>query len=159
VHVVTASFIMPSMMTFILFASLSVASGDSGPPADIAAIRQQTQEFVAGFNTGDLDRVMRFYADEYVDVNQPRPVQTKAERRDYYRQILEKRNTTVQVTPDEVVIHGDYGFVRGTILLTKVIPGQAPKRTELRYVEVWRRFPNGWKSIWGIDAEIYAETR
>ena len=146
-------------MLMLLWAVLSVASADSGPPADVAAIRQLTRDFVDGFNAGDLDRIMRFYAERYVDVNQRQPVQTQAERREYYRRIVEKRDTTVQVIPDEVVVSHDHAFVRGTILLTKTVSGEAPKRTELRYIEVWQRFPDGWKSIWGMDAAIYAESR
>lgn len=146
-------------MLMLLWTVLSVASADSGPPADVAAIRQLTRDFVDGFNAGDLDRIMRFYAERYVDVNQRQPVQTQAERREYYRRIVEKRDTTVQVIPDEVVVSHDHAFVRGTILLTKTVSGEAPKRTELRYIEVWQRFPDGWKSIWGMDAAIYAESR
>jgi ketosteroid isomerase-like protein len=146
-------------MMICLCAILSVASPDSGPAADVAAIRQLTREFVDGFNAGDLDRIMRFYADRYVDVNQRQSEQTKAERREYYRRIVEKRDTTVQVIPAEVVVSRDHAFVRGTILLTRAVPGAAPKRSELRYMEVWQRFPDGWKSIWGMDAEIYPESR
>jgi ketosteroid isomerase-like protein len=146
-------------MVMLFCAVLSVASADTGPPADVAAIRQRTKEFVDGFNAGDLDRIMRFYGERYVDVNQRQSVQTKAERREYYRRIVEKRDTTVQVIPDEVVVSHDHAFVRGTIVLTKTVPGEAPKGTELCYMEVWQRFPDGWKSIWGMDAAIYAESR
>jgi len=43
---------------------------------DIDALRNMAREFAEGFNSGDVDRLMRFYADRYVDVNLRNPVQT-----------------------------------------------------------------------------------
>jgi len=48
---------------------------------DETFLRNMAHEFEEGFNSGDVDRIMRFYADTYVDVNLRNPVQTKAERR------------------------------------------------------------------------------
>jgi ketosteroid isomerase-like protein len=124
--------------------------------ADVAQIRALTREFVLGFNSGDLDRLMSFYADDYVDVNLRKPRQTRAERREYYRKIVEPGHLRVDVTPDEIVIAGEYAFARGTIRLERSTGNQGTAR-ELRYVEVWRRFPEGWKCIWGMDAELHSE--
>lgn len=131
--------------------------GDRQMDTDAAEIRELTKEFVQGFNTGDLDRIMKFYADEYVDVNLRQPNQTKAERREYYRKLIDSGEFRVEVTPDEIVIAGEYGFVRGTILLERPQAGGNARTKELRYVEVWRRFADGWKSIWGIDADVHPE--
>ncbi len=40
-------------------------------------LRLVAQEFEEGFNSGEVDRLMRFYADTYVDVNLRNPIQTK----------------------------------------------------------------------------------
>jgi len=40
-------------------------------------LRNVAYEFEEGFNSGDVDRIMRFYTDTYVDVNLRHPVQTK----------------------------------------------------------------------------------
>lgn len=130
---------------------------DPEAQAGVAEIRRLTREFVAGFNTGDLDRMMRFYADDYVDVNLRHPRQTKAERREYYRRLLERGEFRVEVNPDEIVVSGEYGFARGTILLHPSDAGGQAQPRELRYVEIWRKFPDGWKAIWGIDADIHPE--
>ena len=123
-----------------------------------AEIRHLTREFVEGFNSGDVERIMRFYADTYVDVNLRQPVQSKQERAEYYRKIVARGDTKVDVVPDEILVAGDHAFARGTILLDRTPKeGGQSKRTELRYMEVWRKFPDGWKSIWGMDAEIYPE--
>jgi ketosteroid isomerase-like protein len=134
-------------------------STQSGSDADATEILRLTREFVAGFNSGDLDRTMRFYADRYVDVNLRQPVQTKAERREYYRKIVEPRDVTLEVVPEEIIVSGSHAFVRGTIVLRRKVQGAPEPPRELRYIEVWQKFPDGWKSIWGMDAELYPEKR
>lgn len=151
-------------MTWLVAAILLATAWDGGckdpaaqSSADIAKIRALTREFVLGFNSGDLDRLMSFYADDYVDVNLRKPRQTRAERREYYRKIVDPGHLRVAVTPDEIVIAGDYAFARGTIRLERFTGNQGRPARELRYVEVWRRFPEGWKCLWGMDAELYPE--
>jgi len=119
------------------------------------AIRALTREFVDGFNSADVDRMMRPYATLYVDVNLPRPLQTLAERAAYYRNIVARRDRRIEVTPEEIVVDGAHAVVRGSILLFK-IDGSGVSRLdrELRYMELWENH-DGWKSIWGIDAEIH----
>jgi ketosteroid isomerase-like protein len=153
-----------SIALCLLGAWLSLAAAAAGQSKDEnaradAEIRQRTREFVQGFNTGDVDRIMPFYADTYVDVNMRNPIQTRAERREYYRKIIERRDTTVDVTPEEIIVSPPYAYVRGTIRLEKKTADGAKTRRELRYMEVIRSFPDGWKAIWGMDAEIYPEGR
>jgi ketosteroid isomerase-like protein len=149
-------------VTIVLFAS---AAG-CGPAerfearsfaADTAELRHRTREFVEGFNSGDVDLVMRFYDDRYVDVNMSNPMQTWAERREYYRRIIERRDTRVAVTPEEIVVSGDYAVLRGTILLTPAGSDTTRGQRTLRYMELARRSSAGWKVIWGIDAAVYAQ--
>jgi ketosteroid isomerase-like protein len=72
---------------------------DQAQKSDVAELLALAQEFVEGFNSGDVDRIMRFYADHYVDVNLEQPVQTKAERAEYYRKIIARGDTKVDVCP------------------------------------------------------------
>lgn len=46
---------------------------------DVAALQEIAREFAEGFNTGDVDRTMRYYGDRYVDVNLRHPEQTNQE--------------------------------------------------------------------------------
>jgi ketosteroid isomerase-like protein len=127
---------------------------------DAQAIRTLTREFVAGFNSGDVDRIMRFYADRYVDVNLKNQVQTHEERAAYYKRIIDRRDTQVEVTPEEIIVDGDHAVARGTLLVFKLDgQGRRGEPKELRYIEVWEKQPVGWKSIWGIDSEVYPESR
>jgi ketosteroid isomerase-like protein len=127
---------------------LSIQANDKRAE-DVAALQHIAREFAAGFNTGDVDRIMRFYGDVYVDVNLRNPVQSKEERRKYYEQVM-RRGLRVKVRPDEIRFEGELGLVRGTIELT--VEG---KVTELRYLEVARKQPDGsWKVIWGMDGPV-----
>ena len=122
---------------------------------DVAQLRHMAREFEAGFNTGDVDRIMRFYGDTYVDINLRNPVQTWAERRAYYSQVIERGGFKVSVRPDDIQVFGDFAFVRGTIQLVCPAPDGASALTELRYLEIVRRQPDGsWQVMWGMDGPI-----
>jgi ketosteroid isomerase-like protein len=123
---------------------------------DVDFLRNMAHEFEEGFNRRDLDRIMRFYGDTYVDVNLRNPVQTNAARREYYAHVMRRPGLRVQVQPDDILIRGDLAFVRGTILVTQVAgAGAEPTRTELRYLEVAERTPHGgWQVFWGMDGPV-----
>jgi len=115
-------------------------------------LRNMAREFEEGFNAGDVDRLMRFYADTYVDVNLRVPVQTKAERRDYYATVMARPGIRIRVRPDDIMIRGDLAFVRGTILLTQ---GGDKEQIELRYLEICERVEDlSWRVIWGMDGPV-----
>lgn len=125
---------------------------------DVAQLQYMAREFAAGFNTGDVDRIMRFYGETYVDINLRNPVQTWAERRAYFAQVI-ARGVRVEVRPDDIQVHGDFAFVRGTVELVR--PGAAidAARTEIRYLEIARRLPDGsWQVMWGMDGPIQEYT-
>lgn len=126
---------------------------------DIAQLQHMAREFAEGFNTGDVDRIMRFYGDTYVDINLRNPVQSWAERRAYYAQVIERGGFRVSVGPDDIQIHGDFAFVRGTLELIRPDIAGDSARTELRYVEIVRRQTDGsWKVMWGMDGPIQEYT-
>jgi len=133
---------------------MNTAPPDKSPQDDIAQLQHMAREFAAGFNTGDVDRIMRFYGPTYVDVNLRNPVQSWAERRAYYSHVIASRGFQADVRPDDIQIHGDWAFVRGTIYLTRGGSGGS-QHTELRYLEIVRRQPDGsWKVMWGMDGPV-----
>ena len=114
------------------------------------------REFEEGFNSGDVDRIMRFYGSSYVDVNLRNPVQTKAERRAYYLQVMKRQGFRLKVKPDDILLRGDLAFVRGTIFL---IQADLKQPLELRYLEIAERQANGsWQVIWGMDGPVQEYT-
>jgi len=122
---------------------------------DVAKLRYMAREFAEGFNSGDVERIMRFYGDFYVDINLRNPVQSWPERREYYAQVIQRGGLHVQVQPDEILIRGKFAFIRGTIKLTpaSTVGDSAPK--ELRYLEIAKRQQNGsWQVMWGMDGPV-----
>jgi len=118
---------------------------------DIVQLESIAHIFTEAFNAGDVDSIMRFYADTYVDVNLRRPLQTKAERRKYYADVIRERGIQIDVRTQEVMVEGSLALIRGTIDVTA--PDRS--RTELRYLEVARKSADGtWMMIWGMDGPI-----
>lgn len=119
-------------------------------------LRNIAREFEEGFNSGDVDRIMRFYSDTYVDVNLRNPVQTRAERREYYARVMARPGIHITVRPDDILIRGDLAFVRGTVMLTQDAGrDRETARTELRYLEICERVKDGtWRVIWGMDGPV-----
>jgi len=119
-------------------------------------LRNMAREFEEGFNSGDVDRIMRFYGSSYVDVNLRNPVQTKAERRAYYLQVMKRQGFRLKVKPDDILLRGDLAFVRGTIFL---IQADLKQPLELRYLEIAERQADGsWQVIWGMDGPVQEYT-
>lgn len=133
---------------------------DDSVAADITALRNMAKEFAEGFNRGEVDRIMRFYDDVYVDINLRHPVQSKPERAAYYAQVIRRGGIRIDVQPDEILVRGEFAFVRGRILLMRKEPSgttapQAEPPSELRYLEIVRRAPDGsWKVMWGMDGPV-----
>lgn len=123
---------------------------------DIAKLLHMAREFTEGFNSGDLDRIMHFYDDTYVDVNLRRPVQTKQERRAYFAQVMRRAGIRIDVQPDEIRVEDNFAFVRGRIKVTRTeVKSGAAGPTELRYMEIARKHPDGtWKVMWGMDGPV-----
>jgi ketosteroid isomerase-like protein len=117
---------------------------------DVETIREIAREFTEGFNTGDVDRLMRYYGSSYVDVNLRRPVQTRAERQEYFMRVIGRGGFRIAVHPDDVVVEGDLAWVRGHI---EIVREGAPPG-ELRYLEILRRTPDGWQVVYGMDGPV-----
>jgi ketosteroid isomerase-like protein len=126
---------------------------------DLAQLRHMAREFEEGFNTGDVERIMRFYGDTYVDINLRQPVQSKAERRAYFAQVIGRGGFQVKVRPDDIQVHGDFAFVRGTVELIRPGVDGDVAPTELRYLEISRRqADSSWQVMWGMDGPVQEYT-
>jgi ketosteroid isomerase-like protein len=122
-------------------------------------LRDMAREFEEGFNSGDVNRIMRFYGQTYVDVNLRSPVQTKLERREYYSRVMKRGGLQLTVKPEDILIRGDLAFIRGTILLSQTTAGtNETKPNELRYLEIAERVRDGWQVIWGMDGPVQEYT-
>lgn len=121
---------------------------------DRAFLAQIARDFADGFNSNDVDRLMQYYGDKYVDVNLRAPEQSRAERREYYLSVMQGGNVRIQVQPDAIQIRGDIALVRGTIILERS-SDDGVARSELRYLEVAERTAEGgWRVVWGMDGPV-----
>ncbi|HZY81008.1 MAG TPA: nuclear transport factor 2 family protein [Cyclobacteriaceae bacterium] len=149
-----------SRLQFFAVLLVECVIGCSKPETDndqaaVDEIKKQTQQFEDGFNARNIDQIMEFYADDYVDINLPEPRQTKSERRQLYQRILDQNLYTLRVVPAEIIISGTHAFVRGDIILKRDSAEQ-----KLRYLEICKKGQDSkWRSIWGLDADIYPESR
>ena len=124
---------------------------DAEDAADIQTLQAIAREFTEGFNSGDVDRIMQFYGDQYVDVNLRNPIQTRSQRRQYYLDIMQRRKIRVEVHPEEIHLEGLLAFIRGTI----DIMSPDGSRSELRYLEIARKRSDGsWIMMWGMDGPV-----
>jgi ketosteroid isomerase-like protein len=125
------------------------------PGSDHTKLLAIAREFTEAFNHADVDRLMQHYGETYVDVNLRNPVQSHAQRRQYYEQVM-KRDLRVAVHTDEIMVEGRIAFMRGRIELRD--PQAADEKggsTELRYIEVARKAANGsWEVVWGMDGPV-----
>ena len=128
---------------------------EAASPKDVNALLEIAKEFTAAFNSGDVNRLMRFYGSSYVDVNLRIPLQSHQQRREYYTQVMHT-GLRVQVHPEEIVVHNNIALVRGRIELAGATMGASGRSaTQLRYLEIFRRDADNWKAVWGIDGPIH----
>lgn len=126
----------------------------SSRASDVEAVRGIAKEFAEGLNAGDIDRVLRCYADPYVDVNLREPVQTHALRRKYFESVLARGDFHFAVDPADIWLANDLALVHGSIVITPRQESQTAA-VELRYMEVVRKGDDGlWKVTWGIDGPL-----
>jgi len=124
---------------------------------DVRQLRAMAGAFGEAFNAGDVDGLMQFYGDAYVDINLRQPVQSFAERRAYFARLMERGGLRIDVEPEEILVDGATAFVRGRIDVRQQArddESPAPSR-ELRYLEIARKGEDGsWRAIWGIDGPV-----
>jgi ketosteroid isomerase-like protein len=89
-------------------------------------------------------------------VNLRRPVQSHAERREYFSRLLQRSGVRIDVRPDDIAIDGAIAIVRGRIeFQTEPDDQRGASVGELRYLEVVRKCPDGsWKAICGMDGPV-----
>jgi len=125
--------------------------------SNAAALREVVEDFVRAYNTGDVDRLMSAYADDFVDMPEGEPTlagarayeDTSARLRDTFAKFT--GNLNVQV--EESVVFDDWAFDWGT-LRVELQPksGGEPVVVERRFLEIWRRQAGGeWKVARAMD--------
>ena len=117
--------------------------------ADIEAIKITHAEFDAAINAGDLDSWMSFYTDDAVRMSPNFPAFIgKNAIRDVYQSFFEQNALEGGGLIEEVIVCGDWAFIRGTATYT--ITPKASGEPIREYLGKWvafnKRQPDGsWK--------------
>ena len=121
--------------------------------ADIEAIKSLLEEFDAALNAGDLDGLMSCFTEDAVRMppNMPALVGKEAIR-DMFQSRFEQYTTEVHNTAEEVIVCGDWVFVRGTHTVTFTLKvGGESIRDNGKSITIWQRqFDGSWKLHRGI---------
>jgi len=140
-------------------ASQSVGASNTKSTHAVASvertIKDLTAEFVEGYNSGNVKRMMHLHGPTYVDVNLPNPRQTRVQRRDYYLKVLSRGDSRIEVVPQQIEVDGNRALVWGKLTIHNGPKNEHGKTQRLRYMEVWRKLPEGWRATWGMDAEVF----
>ncbi len=124
---------------------------------DLYAIHQAKSEIREGYCTGDVDRIVRQYADGYGDIGFGMPGLDGEEPKTVLRARLQHlfQHHTAELVPVvyNVSLCGDLAFARGLHVLTlhaKV--GEEAQVLRTRFVESWQRQRDGaWQIAYVLD--------
>jgi ketosteroid isomerase-like protein len=126
---------------------------------DKASIQAEGQAWVEAFKARDWDTISELYAEDAVllPANAPMLVGRDAIKEDY----AALPPMTDQIV-EQLEIDGqdDLAFVLGILSFSILIEGQGPVRVKGKYLEIWKKYPDGrWKiirDIWNTDHPIPA---
>jgi len=116
--------------------------------ADIEAINRLNDEYVAAENAGDVDGIMMLYTDDAVLMppNQPALI-GKGAIRSHVQALFDMFSLEEVLSPEEVVVTGDWAFVRATYTIT-VTPRAGGEQTQDngKGIAIYKKGPDGsWK--------------
>jgi uncharacterized protein (TIGR02246 family) len=128
------------------------------PDAEARVVEAIDRRWIAAFNAGDVDTVVSLYTDDVVVMP---PAEPSLHGREAVRQWLgaffESHTARQSLTNDEVVVTGDWAWMRGHFTLVierRDVPGEI--RHEGKHLVIWRRQEDGsWmaaRDIWNLDA-------
>jgi len=121
---------------------------------DVEAIKNLTKEYDAIINSGDLDSWMSLYADDAVRMQPNMPALVgKDAIRNFYQPIFEQYVIDINETCEEVIVCGDWAFVRGTYTYTMTPKvGGDPSLDSGKWIALHKRQSDG---SWNIYRNIF----
>jgi uncharacterized protein (TIGR02246 family) len=134
------------ILLFLLSAACNPVS-TSDPAADLQAIAEVSDQFQAAENAGNVEQMLRLFADDLVILSPNAPELSGADRiAAAMRAFHEAFTVQVEYTSQEIAAFGDWGFDRGTERFTLTPKSGAPISVSGKYLWLYRRQPDGsWK--------------
>jgi len=120
--------------------------------SDRVLIESAISKFAEAYNSGDLDAVFSYYADDLIKLRNGAPAETKFDTERRVRHVFAQYETRVDVTTDEIQVEGEFAFTRGTfrVSVTPKVGGET-QVIDRRYLEIWRRDSGRWLVVRTMD--------
>lgn len=151
---------VPCTLCLLLLTLTACSRGNADGPTvdeDVAAITALFDSFAQVASSGGADALLTLYADDAIwmlpdrwsDLN-------RAEASHFYRRVLDRARPdpeTYSITVHEIVVQGDWAYVRHTDRGPFVPTGGGPAFAQgSRHLSILRREPNG---AWRITRDIF----
>ena len=125
---------------------------------DESEIRAALEKFIVAYENNDQLNMRSLLASDFVDMSAGEPTRQGEAA---IKMLLARASQAhakgvprLQINVDKVEISGDLAYQRGDLIVT-VSPHDGGETSYIRqrFLEVWRRCPEGWRSIVGMDNE------
>src|SRR6266704_4097286 len=122
------------------------------PQGDADAIAAAIREIIQAYDSGDADRLITVYADDFIDLSEGAPTLAGPAAREAaatrLRDTFSRNAVRLDRSTDEIRVDRDVAYARGRVTLTLTPKdGGAPTVVVRRILEVWR---NGRDGCWRI---------
>lgn len=125
----------------------------SSPADEVEQVAQLREEYVQAENAGDVDGILRTFADDVV-VMPPEspPVEGIDAAEEFLEEFLNAFTMDIELASEEIVVEGDLAYDWGTVSGTLEPDGGDPQPVSNTYLLVYQRDDSGdWrqtKHIW-----------
>ena len=115
---------------------------------DTYALNVAKSEYREGLTTGDVDRILKVFANEFTDMSDGRPsryaADAPAKLRAYLEELFSAYQAHLNVIIIQIVVLGDVAYDYGWHELTlRPKAGGEPVFKRTRYLELWGKDPAG----------------
>ena len=125
--------------------------------AEAERLMQTSREWSKVAASGDMDKVLVYFADDAVMISAGRPpVRGRDALRSFLSETSKIPGFRISWEPLEAEVSGDIGYMLERTQMTMTGPDGAPVTQQLQAVTIWRKQPDGsWKNV--VDASVPAE--
>ena len=112
---------------------------------DHDAILAQVQRFIDAYNAADVAGIMRCHSRDVITTREGAAPEGYADTQSRLRGFMQRFSGHLTVTNDEIVVAGDFAYVRGSLKIT-ITPrgGGLAQLLERRFLEIWRKEGEEW---------------
>jgi uncharacterized protein (TIGR02246 family) len=134
-----------AVLAATLLAGGCSSMGGARRKADEAVLAGMSDTYVANMESGDVERYMSLWAEDGIQMPPDAPqVYGKSNIRKVVTVVFDNFDTSMSINNEEVVVAGDWGYMRGTYILDLTPKaGGDPMHVDGKFLTVYRRQPDG----------------